>query len=145
MKLISDIPLADFHIMADEIIDVIRCTDTSYHTYHNDRDRAAGFAILDKLNIDAIDLCMETLETNKWGQKWRVHGKNGRLATLVKYGANAKRVLPQLKEMRNGKSSLGHLGASSDEFIKAIEESTQTRKLISLEDAKKTGCEKAKK
>jgi hypothetical protein len=67
------------------------------------------------------------------------------IATLVKYGANAKRVLPQLKEMRNGKSPLGRLGASVDGFIKAIEESTEMRKLISTEEVVKIGSEKSKK
>jgi len=137
MRLISKIPLADFPVVADKFITVIKCTDQSYQTYHNDADRATGMAILEKLNVDAIDLCMETLEANIWGQKWRVSGVNGRLATLVKYGANAKRVLPQLKEMRGGESPMGKLGANVDEFLKQIEESTETRKLISLEEAVK--------
>ncbi|MCF7956856.1 MAG: DUF6288 domain-containing protein [Phycisphaerae bacterium] len=146
MNLIRNIPLEDIYVMADALIDVIMCNNTNYETYHNDKDRAMGLDILERLNIsDGIDICIKTIETNKWGQKWRVSGENGRMATLVRYRANAKRVLPQLKAMRNGKSPLGRLGANVDEFLIAIEQSTETRKLISLEEAKRIGRERTKK
>jgi hypothetical protein len=135
MKLIANIPLEDFYIMADKILRVIRNDDPNYETYHHDAARAAGLAILVRLNIrDGIDLCIETLETDKWGQKWRVTGETGRLATLASYGADAKRVLPKLREDRR-------IGAAAEEFLKAIEQSTETRKLISLDEAIRIGRE----
>ncbi len=140
MKLLHDIPLEDFHLMADEIIHVIRNNDQSYETYHHDAARAAGLAILVRLRIrDGINLCLETIELTTWGQKWRVSGKNGRLATLASYGADAQSVLPQLKEMRANRK----LGENVDEFLNAIEQSTETRKLISLDDAIETGRQQA--
>jgi hypothetical protein len=139
MKLIRDIPLQDLHIMADQIVDVILNNNSHFQTYHNDAPRAAGLAILERHNIhDGIDLCIKTMEINKWGKMRRIYGKSGRLATLQKYGANAKSVLPTLKEMRSNRK----LGDSADDAIKVIEQSTTPRKLISIEEVKQAAGSK---
>jgi len=137
MRMISGIPLEQFHAVAHMVIEVIRNDNPAYQTYHGDAPRAAGLAILERLNIqEGIDLAIETMEPDKWGQKFRIHGRNGRLELLARYGSEARRVLPQLEEMRANKK----LNDSADPVINAIRNSTTERQLITLQDAIKAGA-----
>ena len=62
MSLIEDLPLKDFYLFADEIVDVIRNDDPTYTVYHADPARQKGLAILDRLNIEeGISLSIETI------------------------------------------------------------------------------------
>ena len=60
------------------------------------------------------------------------------MAVLPKYGANAKYVLPRIKEMKTGKFK------SWDAMVKKIEADTKTSKIISFEEAKKAGLKPGK-
>ena len=59
----------------------------------------------------------------------------GRVKLLKTFDANAKHAIPKIKEA---------LGGQANEIVKSIEESTTTRKMISLEDAKQFGKKKTK-
>jgi hypothetical protein len=136
MRLLAKIPPAHFHAVAGRIVEVIRNENLQYETYHDDAARAAGLAILERLNIrDGIELAVATLETDKWGQGPRIYGPKGRLALLAKYGAAARTVLPRLKAMR----AAGKLGKDADPLLATIEESTTRRAHISLDEAMRTG------
>lgn len=134
MKLIKDIGFDDFHLFADQIVHVIRNKDPKYTTYQGDGPSKYGLYLLDRLNIkEGIDLGIETIYPGIWGQKYRISGKSGRIEYLKRFGANAK---PYLEKM---KAQLGEKNKEAVAAYKAIEESKVVRKLITLEEAKKTG------
>jgi hypothetical protein len=131
MRLISAIPLEHLHAVAENLIEVIRNDNPLYQTYHHDAPRATGLAILERLNIrDGIDLAITTMEPDKWGQKYRIYGKTGRLALLARYGTAAQSILPQLEEMRANRK----LNDAADEALQAIRTSTTARELIALSE-----------
>ena len=136
MRMLAYIPLKHFHAVADRIVEVIRNDSLTYETYHNDNARAGGLNILERLDIrDGIKLAVATLETNDWGQARRIYSRQGRLAFLGKYRAEAKTVLPELQAKREA----GDLSAAADSHLTAIAESTESRELISLEEAVRAG------
>jgi hypothetical protein len=61
------------------------------------------------------------------------------IAVLPKYGANAKYALPRIKAMKGGKFQ-----KQWDEMIDKIESATETRKMISFEEAKQAGLKSDK-
>ena len=133
MSLLKNIPLEDFHRVADKILYVIKDKDRTYTAYHGDGQRQIGLDILDRLNIkEVIDLTAGTIKepTGRVGPRVR-----GRVKLLKTFDANAKHAIPKIKEA---------LGGQANEIVKSIEESTTTRKMISLEDAKQFGKKKTK-
>jgi hypothetical protein len=127
VRMVEDWTLADFHLVADSIIAVIRNDNPAFTTYCLDHARQAGLAILNRLDIeDGIQLAIDTIEPDIWGRKYRVTSSRGRLALLKEYGANVKPYIPKLRAV---------LGDRDEETIQAIEASTVHRELISLEDA----------
>jgi hypothetical protein len=138
MSLIRNIPLEDLHHVANKMVYVILDKDRTYTAYHGDGQRSQGLKILDRLNIkDAIDLTVDTIEQKTGRIGARVYKKNGRLAQLEKFGANAKPYLDRLKKMKLSKTNV-------DPVVKAIEESTVTREMISLEEAVRIGRERGR-
>ena len=128
MRLINDLSLEDFHRFAEKIVHVCLNEDPTYTGYANDSARAAGLAILERLGIEeGLELCVETLEPDLWGQKYRIPG---RLKLLEKYGANAQPYIPEIRRQ---------LGKQADEVIAKIEQSDTTRKLIPMAEAIKMG------
>ena len=128
MAMLQDMPLEDFHRVADKMVYVIRDRDRTYTAYHGDGQRQIGLEILNRLNIkEAIDLTVNTMKekTGRVGPRMR-----GRLRLLPEFGASAKPYIPRIREL---------LGKQADGVIKAIEESTTLRKMISLEEAKQAG------
>jgi len=61
------------------------------------------------------------------------------IAVLPKYGANAKYALPRIKSITGGKFQ-----KQWDAMIKQIESATETRKMISFEEAKQAGLKSKK-
>ena len=89
-----------------------------------------GLSILDRLNIqEGLELTIETIEPDVWGQKYRIGGRYGRLEQLKKYGANAKPYLPQLEAMKLNPQDKA-------DTVAVIENSTMNRRLLTLEQAK---------
>jgi hypothetical protein len=130
INLLADLELKDFHRVADPMVHLIRNTDASYDTYHSEHARKNALAILERLNIqEGIDLAIETIPGG-WGLYWRLRGPNGRLEIVKRYGANAKPYIPKLKALKM---------KQADEAITVIEAATETRDLITLEEAKAAG------
>ncbi len=128
MRLIKDLTINDFHLFAEKITHVCLNDDISYTSYTNDSPRAAGLAILERLGIqEGLELCVKTLDTHLWGEKYRLPA---RLALLEKYGANAKPYIPEIKNL---------LGKKADKVIKKIEQSNSVRELIPMADAIRMG------
>ena len=89
--------------------------------------RCAGLDLLSNLHIrEGMNLCVSTLEF-RWGLQWEK-----RMECLMRYGANAKAVLPQLRKKRPEKWPEGAL--KFDKYIADIEAKTETPKLVSLRD-----------
>lgn len=128
MSLIEDITLEEFPRFADKIVHVCMNDDIHYTGYANDRPRAAGLRILERLNIaEGLELCVKTLDPHLWGEKYRLPG---RLLLLKKYGSNAQPYLAEIKAL---------LGDKADAVIAEIEGSKVVRNLITIEQAKKKG------
>jgi len=131
-KLIANIPLGDFHYVADKIEYIIADKDLTYHSYHNLGPKTESISLLAKLNIEGgIEFAFDTLEAEggKAGFKIRML-----MDVLPKYGANAQYALPKIKAVNAGKFQ-----KQWDAMVKEIESATTTRKMISLEDAKQAG------
>jgi hypothetical protein len=132
-KLVANIPLEDFHHVGDKLAYVLANQDLTYHSYHNLQPQIEAISILAKLRIEggieaAFDI--QESETGKGGFKIRML-----MDVLPKYGANAKHVLPKLKEMKAGKFQ-----KSWDEMLKKIESADGPPvKMITLEEAKLAG------
>ncbi|MFO7820592.1 MAG: DUF6288 domain-containing protein [Lentisphaeria bacterium] len=130
MKLIETMPLEDFHIVADEMLYVIKDTDRTYTGYHGDGQRQIGLEILNRLNIqEVIPLTVNTIKekTGRGGARAR---RRSRL--LPEFGANAKPYIPRIKNV---------LGGRADDIVQTIKNSTVNRDMIPLERAKKMGAE----
>jgi hypothetical protein len=80
-------------------------------------------------------LCLATMEPDRWGNK-----SSQCYAFLERYGANAKPLLPKLKEIREHIATVKKASADAlaplDKSIAAIENSTDTPTVVSLKDFK---------
>ena len=75
-----------------------------------------------------MPLCVSVMEFDRWGSGKRVPGC---MNALRKYGANAKEVLPQLKEISQ---DAGGGNKDINKLIDDIEASTDAPKLVGLTD-----------
>lgn len=131
VKLVANIPLEDFHQVADQLQYIIDDKDLTYHSYHNLGPKTEAISILARLNIKGgIEFAFDTLEAKggKAGFKIRML-----MDVLPKYGANAKYALPRIKAVNAGKFQ-----KQWDAMVKTIESATATRKMISFEEAKQS-------
>jgi hypothetical protein len=89
--------------------------------------RQAGLDVLSSRRIrEGMVLCVSTIET-RWGNEYQK-----RLEFLMRYGANAREVIPLLREKRSPDDL--EQAANIDKAIAAIEASTDAPKLIRLQD-----------
>ena len=137
-KLIASIPLEDFHRVAERTLHIVEDKDLTYHSYHNLGPQTGAIAVLANLNIaggiEALFRILNT-ETGKWGFKLRMI-----MNVLPRYGANAKPALAKLKaDPRLKGIEQGRFGGMWKAMVKAIEAAAETRKMISIEEAKKAG------
>ncbi|MCX6873266.1 MAG: DUF6288 domain-containing protein [Verrucomicrobia bacterium] len=136
-NLIANIPLEDFHYVADKVQYIIDDKDLTYHSYHNLGPKTGSISILANLNIKGgIEAAFATLDdpNGKAGFKIRML-----MDVLPKYGANAKYVLPEIQGVNAGKFQ-----KQWDAMVKQIESATTTRKMITLDEAKHYGQETRK-
>lgn len=99
--------------------------------------RLAGLELLSRLHIrEGMPLCVSVIEPARWGSGRRMPKC---LESLRRYGAHAKEVLPQLKEMRQ--SLGGPQGKKKDEntvqldkIIADIEASQESPTLLSMKE-----------
>lgn len=132
-KLIEQVPLEDFHYIADKIAHIIDDSDKTYHSYHNRGPKTGSITIYANLKIKGgIEAAFAELESplGKAGFKIRML-----MAVIPKYGPAAKQWLPKIKEVRAGKFQ-----GQWDKMVKEIEAYPDTEvKLISVEDAIQMG------
>ena len=101
--------------------------------------RLAGLDLLSRLRIrEGLPLCVSLIEPARWGEGNRLPKC---LACLVRYGAHAKAVLPQLREVRavaaakRGAKAVEHVKLI-DQTIAKIEAAADTPPLVDLRDFK---------
>ena len=98
--------------------------------------RMAGLDLVTRLRItEGMALCLSTMEPDRWGNK-----SSQCYAFLERYGANAKPLLPKLKEIREyiatEKKAKADALAPLDKSIAAIENSTEMPTVVLLKDFK---------
>jgi hypothetical protein len=94
--------------------------------------RLAGLDLLSRLGIrEGMALCVEVIDASRWGSGRRMPKC---LEYLARYGSHAREVLPQLQEIRKTFTKPDDNSAMLDKAIKTIESSTQTPKLIGMDD-----------
>ena len=102
--------------------------------------RLAGLDLLSRLHIrEGMTLCVAVMEPARWGAGKRVEPC---VQYLQRYGAHAKAVLPQLREVRTQLAAAAGAKAKNeqvdrvDKCIAAIESSTVRPTVISLSEFK---------
>jgi HEAT repeat protein len=101
--------------------------------------RLAGLDLLSRLHIrEGMALCVSVMEPTRWGAGKRV---DPCVQYLQRYGAHAKAVLPQLREVRvqfaaEGSKTKNEQAEKMDKCIAAIESSTASPTLVDLKDFK---------
>ncbi len=100
--------------------------------------RLAGLDLLSRLHIrEGMALCVSTIEPDRWGERNR---SKDCLGYLLRYGTHAKPLLPKLHELRTYLATVKKVPAENmkrfDELVTAIESSTDTPTLVSLEEFK---------
>ncbi len=142
-KLIASIPLEEFHYVADRTMHIIEDKDLTYHSYHNLGPQTGAIAVLGNLNVTGgIEAAFNILnaEAGKWGFKLRMM-----MNVLPRYGANAKPALAKLRaDPRLKGIEGGRFGGLWRAMVKKIESSGETRKMMSLEEAKQAGLKNRK-
>ncbi len=129
MNLLRNVPLEDFHRVADRMIYVIEDRDRTYTAYHGDGHRQAGLEILLRLGIrEAIDLTVDTIRapTGRGGARTR-----NRVRLLETFGGEARHAIPRIREV---------LGDRAETIVARIEADEAGREMITLEEAKQAGA-----
>jgi len=139
LRMIAEIPLEDFHLVADTVMHIIKDRDPTYHSYHSPGGPVgAAITILANLGIkEGMQYTLDVLDTDsgKWGFKVRMV-----CSVLGKYGANAKPFLDKLRaDARLKNVEKGKFRGGWNAMVKAIEGGKTRRKLISFEEAKRAG------
>lgn len=90
----AEMPLEDFHYVADMVVRVSRGTDPEYTVYRGcSQGTENGVGLLKRLNIqEAVEILIDSFPTATRGKE-----RARRMALLASFGANAKPYLPQLK------------------------------------------------
>jgi len=150
MKLLAEqMPIEDFHYVADMVLHAGRSTDRSWTQYRGNACAATAVGLLDRLNIqEAVEVCIDSFPSRTRGKERIAH-----LGLFEKFAANAKPYLPKLKAALEGAQK----GAAADSegetkdtpltpqmvqtLIEEIENAENPRKMISLEEAIKMGKE----
>jgi len=127
MALLRSLPMEDLPRIADKMVYVIEDKDKTYTSYTG-AGRQDALEILYRLGIkESMDYTVDTIKepTGRGGPRQRA-----RTRLLKTFGGEAKYLIPRIREV---------LGKGADAIVKSIEESTTTRRMISLEEAKALG------
>lgn len=135
IKMLAEITLEDFPLMAGPLIRIIEDQDNTYHSYHSWQSTIGpAIEVLSQLKIkEGLDYVAGIFdrEGGKWGFKVRMF-----CATLPNYGANAKDVLAKVKkDKRLENIENGRFGSIWRRMVKAIEEDPAPAQLITLQEA----------
>jgi len=138
LRMVAEMPVADFHYVADKVQYIIADQDRTYHSYHNQGPRGEAINLLINLNIaEGLQYLPETLdlETGKGSFKIKML-----MNVLPRYGGNARAVVEKLKtDPRLGKIEEGRFAKQWQAMVKKIEEDQNPPKLMTLEEAKQAG------
>jgi hypothetical protein len=150
MKLLAvQMPIEDFHYVADMVMHAGESNDRSWTQYRGNECATVAISMLDRLNIqEAVELCIDSFPSKTRGKERIAH-----LSLFGKFAANAKPYLPKLKaaleEAQKGAEAAAE-GETKDTpltpdmvktLIEEIEKAENPRKMISLEEAIKMGKE----
>ena len=96
--------------------------------------RLAGLDLISRLHVrEGMELCVTTMEPERWGEKNRTKDC---LTYLQRYGTHAKEFLPKLGEIRAYLATVKKVSADQlhlfDQGVAAIESGTATPTLLSL-------------
>ena len=108
--------------------DIIRAVETMAPSdkMFSDGIRRAGLDLLSRRHIrEGMTLCVSTIEP-RWGNDYQK-----RLEYLLRYGAHAKEILPELRKKRPNSANEAKV---FDQFVAKIEASTNTPVLVDLKD-----------
>ena len=138
IKMVSKIPLKDFHFIGDKLMHIINDKDASYHSYHNPKKTIAeAIIIFANLNIkEGIQMAIDIhkMKTGKYSFK-----QHACWAILAKYGANAKPALKQLEQLYmtpNGpRTDFGRGNKKYRAMLKAVNSTNAPKELISYKEA----------
>lgn len=125
---------ADLVALLPQIVKAIEHPAPSNEMF-GDGIRLAGLDLLSRLHIrEGMALGVALIEPDRWGERDRT--KNC-LASLARYGAHAQAWLPQIREARTYLETVKKVPADRlaemDQLIQAIESSTESPTLVSLE------------
>ena len=143
----ANMPLEDFHYVADMVVHATRGTDPSYTVYRGGSATTEnGVGLLKRLNIqEAVEILIDSFPTATRGKE-----RARRIALLESFGANAKPYLPRLKAalekyLNPDPETEKSAGFTKDvplhkhiieELIQTIEKAkAPPKKMISLEEA----------
>jgi hypothetical protein len=133
VRLITHMPIGDFHRVGDRLRHIIDDQDLTYHAYHNLGPQTESLMVFANLGIEGgVEATFRILDSplGKMGFKLRLL-----MAVLPKYGAAAQPHLPRLREMAPG----GRFDKPWKEMIEAIGRAEGPAKAIRFEDAMKAG------
>jgi hypothetical protein len=147
----ANMPLEDFHYVADMVVHATRGTDPSYTIYRGGSATTEnGVGLLKRLNIqEAVEILIDSFPTATRGKE-----RARRIALLESFGANAKPYLPRLKAalekyLNPDPETEKSAGFTKDvplhkhiieELIQTIEKAkAPPKKMISLEEAVAAG------
>ena len=135
--LIANIPIEDFHYVAEKVEHIIADKDLTYESYHNLSAKTTCILILANLNIkEGIELAFAALNDpgGKAGFKVRMF-----MDVMPKFGSHAKSVLPRIKE-----SNAGKFNKQWDKMVEDIEKAPPASgEMLTFEEAKQYGLKKA--
>lgn len=129
MALIKNLPMADLPRMAGKMVDLIEDKDKTYTSYTG-AGRQEALEVLYRLGVkESMDYTVNTINepTGRGGPRMRA-----RTGLLKTFGAEAKYLVPRIKEV---------LGDGAADIVKKIEESRESRTMITIDELKQMGRE----
>ena len=146
----ANMPLEDFHYVADMVVHATIGTDPAYTVYRGGSNTTEiGVGLLNRLNIqEAVEVCLDSFPTATRGKE-----RARRIALFTSFGANAKPYLPRLRAaLENDLKPDPNAGedeaftkdvslnkAEIEKVMQEIEAANNPREMISLEEAKAAG------
>lgn len=129
MTLLKNIPIEDLPRIIDKMVHVIENKDPTY-TFYGDHGRQAGLETLYRLGIkESMNLTVNTIKepTGRAGPRMRK-----RMRLLKTFGAEAKYLIRRIKEV---------LGKRAEPIVERIEASENPRKMVTIEELKKSASQ----
>lgn len=137
VKMISQVPLEEFYRVADSVKTIMDDQDLTYTSYHNFDPKIESVGIYARLNIQGgIEGALAAFDSDTGKGAFKIRML---MSVLPVYGANAKYILPKVKEIKPGKFK-----NQWDKIIADIEKAdpVAAKKLLTFDEAKNFGMRK---